>query len=239
MNCMKLINGGANDVSDFKTAVYYALLTKVDKDESTSLLVSDYTVASLCTLFSRVTDGEVLTALKELESLGVIKSRSNDVVVGDNGELFLATSSGLTFTEEAELITSHIQEYKQACKGSSAYKYTSITVRFATLLERSPSSYTVHDIGNLYDLTYEAVYQETPPRAIDGKEIGQVKHLIKMYGSLVVAKMVVYFVCNGERYTKGIPTLGLMLIKKDEVYDATIGKKAKRISTTAGAKKGF
>lgn len=105
--------------------------------------------------------------------------------------------------------------------------------RLVSLFASMPEEWTVAHFISLYELSYEAVYEE-PFRELTQKERGQMKFMLSHFDSSVLQKMVIHFVLDSEKYLRGdaVPTLGLLLYHKDTLKLAVEAKSKKSLERT-------
>lgn len=97
------------------------------------------------------------------------------------------------------------------------------------LFAKALVEWTIVDFCRLYEVSYEAVFEEQL-RDLTHKERGQIGYLLKHYEKATIQKMIIHFVLDCERYTKAAPSLGLLLYHKDTLKLAVESRSKSEIS---------
>lgn len=237
MDGLNLLTAKSSVIKEgIKTVVYAILLTKITEDKGK--YISTHSSASLCAKLDRIDEVLIRDALVSLEEDNLINLNKNEIVVGEGGELFSAQHGELTFKEETKLIEEQFARYKEMCIRRNKGNHFDVEERLEKFFKKSMPTLKSHDLGNLFTTCYELYHQEKYHRELDGKDVGQLAHLIKLYGSFVAAKMIVNYI-NSNRYAMHTPTPGLLLNLKDKIYDDAIGKKKKRSTSSSEEGSGF
>lgn len=197
--------------------------------EDAADLLSSYRLRDVKTAFSAFGEDSVADALMELATEKLVVMLPKGVLVGK-----VVQRKKLLFSQKDE----SVQTY-QARLLSKLESYVEAAVRVAyarraqndalALFGKPVVEWVVTDFCRLYEISYEAVFEEQL-RDLTHKERGQIGYLLKHYEKSTIQKMIIHFVLDCERYTKAAPSLGLLLYHKDTLKLAVESKSKSEIS---------
>lgn len=226
MNLLRRIRHDAKlfEKINFKYYLYAYLLHDCSDLDDDGILYNPNDVEDLSDIFRTFGNKVVQKAVDDLEKEGLIKIVDNYCAVGvlEKGKPeFFGEEEKLdvaavytTMVEDA--ITSFI---KDSPKGGISFAMAKrLKADFENLCSIKIAKFEFYNFTQLYNITYHACMQEEA-REFLGKEIGQIKSLIRLYSPDILYQMIVYYLVNSNKYTKSLPTLGQLLGYKDTIYN--------------------
>lgn len=156
------------------------------------------------------------------------------VVVVDGYACLGPAPEGMRYTFYADLITNEIdsekklinswcRRYMESCarigKQSQAKQ---CSVHIKALFVRGLGEWTSRDFVDFYNYMYELTFEAT--RFSLGKELGQMKSLLKVHDPASVFKMILCYFQNIGEYTTQEPNIGHLLVIREKVFLRVKGK---------------
>jgi hypothetical protein len=206
-----------------KHLVYAFLLSNVEKIDGYIRCV--YTVESVLELFNYIPYNEVKKALKELISEEVINIENDMIILGTYVGRTLKFFEGKrdSFDKELNILYSYADAFIKDSVGTARQSaIRKLKEDIIKLFEKNIDKWNTYDFATLYTLAYTVYFQDFH-RPLQDKEIGQIKHLCKLYDNITLVKIIIHYVVNNENYGRSLPTIGLLLYNKDVIYQKVKG----------------
>lgn len=168
---------------------------------------------------------DVKNAIEELAEEGVIIVRREDIQVGSVvglksiRKLFTGIEEENKSNNLFSSIESNHKVFMVALEGTSKYyEVENLETKIKKLKNKEFSAWVMADYMDLFSLSYTCMFQEFY-REQTPKEFGQMRNLVKVYDTVTLIKMIIYYTCNSESiHKKGLPEIGLLLYHKNTVY---------------------
>jgi hypothetical protein len=214
---------------EFRYLLYFYIISAVAKAEDD--LVCAYTVDDVQETFERHGEDAVTEAIEELEKEKLIVVSDDWIFVGKivNRKKVLFEPADGAIEVYYERLLERMDDYISGAVRVARARRAKMDAE--TLFEKPVTQWLVNDFTALYELAYEAVYEEQL-RDITFKERGQFNYLLKQYDKTTLQKMVIHYVLNADTYVRGgaAPTIALLVYHKDTLKLA-VEKKSKSASS--------
>lgn len=215
---------------DDKTAVLCFFLSKVRRDNNR--LVSEFEYSDVLTYMGDSSED----VFKALESNGYLVRDGVHVYVGEGDQLYCQERDGADDEMRQLFVRIHA---KAKAYSSSLFRNgrpeasKSVMEGFRTTSERflgdnNKSPITASDLGTLYRMCNSVVNMEEPVE-LTGSDYGTLSSLIKVYGSVRAALIVLRYFDTMEKYGN-YPSVKLMYHNREKIH----GAKTKRTYSSSG-----
>jgi len=210
-----------NNIS-FKYIIYLFLISDTKRNQRTKEVFSNYTVLDIVDKFSHLEELEIERIVSILENEGFLYVENDQIIVGnivDNIVKLLnndATSPSEFFTMLEE---SNRQFAISMRRNPKLYLVELGTDRINKLKNKDIDRWVLHDLMDLYRVTYESVFQEFV-KDYQAKEWALMKGLIKLYETGTIVKMIIYYLHHSEKFHRTLPSIGLLIYHKNDIYSA-------------------
>jgi len=184
--------------------VYLYLISDVYCDKESTDVYSKFDKIDI---LDRYEEGKEV--LKNLSAIGSIRISKTEIIVGQKiGRTYRLFSAQITDPKkDFNKIISYAEEF-------ATYNGLGKAVLSETIsLIATASENTEKELLKFFRCCYECVHQISMERQFTGKEIGQMRHMIKNYDSVTIMRMIIYSFTK----TKDNVTVGYLLVKADEL----------------------